>query len=666
MQFWGRKMTNAKVNSRRIARLGLLSASPIALSVGLMAFAATPAAAVSVPSCTLSTPTVWSDGNGTWGMSANWTPGVIPDSSTANVCITDGTSTVTIPDISPTFASLQIGGGNTLTTDGSHALEMFGPSLMNNGNLNLNGALELHGDVTLSGSGTLTMTGVPNPSTGGQIGTDGNDRTLTNQSTIQGSGLIGSNAVGFQNLSLSNSGTINGNSTTNALEIGGTGGSVTNTGTFKATGGGTLILNPSAAINNSGGNITASGTGSTVSINAKIEGGTINTSSGGVVETASGGATLDATTQGAITLSDGSTYTATAGTTKINGTLNLGTLTGSALALGGALELVGDTTLTGPTGAVVTMTGVPNPTTGGQIGTDGNAHTLTNDTNVVIQGSGLIGSNSVTFQNLSLDNKGTINANSTANALEIAGTGGSVTNTGALKATGGGTLILAPSAAINNSGGAITASGTGSTVTINATIQGGTLNTSSSGVMETASGGATLDATTHGAITVSDGSTYTATAGTTKITGTLNLGTMTGSTLSLGGALELVGDTTLSGPSGAAVTMTGVPNPTTGGQIGTDGNGHTLTNNVLIQGSGVIGSNAITFQNLSLDNTDVIDKCFFAGSELFSSRARAAAWRRAGREAQAQPRSLHRRTSVAAPVCTRLGPRGFQPATKRA
>ena len=64
--------------------------------------------------------------------------------------------------------------------------------------------------------------------------------------------------------------------------------------------------------------------------------------------------------------------------------------------------------------------------------------------------------------------------------------------------------------------------------------------------------------------------------------------------------------------------------------------------------------------------TDVIDKRCLAGSELFSSRAWVAAWRRAGCEAQALPRSLHRRTSVAAPVRTRLGPRGFQPETKRA
>ena len=68
----------------------------------------------------------------------------------------------------------------------------------------------------------------------------------------------------------------------------------------------------------------------------------------------------------------------------------------------------------------------------------------------------------------------------------------------------------------------------------------------------------------------------------------------------------------------------------------------------------------------SPQTTDVIDKCFLAGSGLFFSRARVTARRRAGREAKALPRSLHRRPSVAAPVRTLLGPLGFQPVTKRA
>ncbi len=64
--------------------------------------------------------------------------------------------------------------------------------------------------------------------------------------------------------------------------------------------------------------------------------------------------------------------------------------------------------------------------------------------------------------------------------------------------------------------------------------------------------------------------------------------------------------------------------------------------------------------------TDVIDKSFLRRSALFSAGARATAWRRAGREVGALPRSLYRRTSVAAPVRTFLGPCGFQPVTKRA
>ena len=64
--------------------------------------------------------------------------------------------------------------------------------------------------------------------------------------------------------------------------------------------------------------------------------------------------------------------------------------------------------------------------------------------------------------------------------------------------------------------------------------------------------------------------------------------------------------------------------------------------------------------------TDVMDNCFLIGSAIFSSRAWMTAWRRAGSEVRALPRSLYRRTSFAVSVRAFLGPRGFQPATKRA
>src|SRR5208283_3628658 len=211
-----------------------------------------------------------------------------------------------------------------------------------------------------------------------------------------------------------------------------------NTGTFEATGGGILTLATTAAINNNGGTIAAIGANSVVNVNTTIEGGTLSTSGGGVMQTSPGGATLDASSQGDITLSDGSTYTAGAAgsstITKIQGTLNLGTVSGSTLALGGALELINNTTIMMPGSASVTMTN-------GQIGTNSNDYTLTN--NGLIQGWGVIGSNNTTYEDLSLTNNGTINANSSGNTLSIQGTGTSIINSGTFEATNGGILDLA-------------------------------------------------------------------------------------------------------------------------------------------------------------------------------------------------------------------------------
>lgn len=63
--------------------------------------------------------------------------------------------------------------------------------------------------------------------------------------------------------------------------------------------------------------------------------------------------------------------------------------------------------------------------------------------------------------------------------------------------------------------------------------------------------------------------------------------------------------------------------------------------------------------------TDVIDKSFLVGFAIFSSCAWVTAWRRAGSEVRALPRSLYRRTSFAASVRALFGPRLFQPETKR-
>ena len=463
--------------------------------------------------------------------------------------------------------------------------------------LDLNGAtttLVLTGNTTFQGPGSIAMAG-------GNIGTNSNDFTLTNNSTINGYGTIGSNyGSDYENLSLTNNGVINANSSGNTLTIGGDGSAITNNGTFEATGGGILTLNSNAAINNASGTIASLSSGSLVNVGTTIQGGSLVTTGAGVIQT-DGTATLDGSASHAITITDGSTYTAANANgdlTRITGTLNLGTVTGGTLALIGQLQLIGDTTFQGP--GVVTMTGAPTGPengTGAQIGTNSNNFTLTNMS--TIQGSGLIGSNvGALYPDLNVLNMGTIDANSTANALEIGGNG-TITNQSLFEATAGGTLILG-SQTVNNSGGNITSDGAGSQVQISSShIEGGTLNTLNGGTMVTL-GTSELDGSTHGALIISDGSLLTSGAGTfTTVTGTLNLGTVTGGTYAMSGDLQLVGNTTLSGPG--SMNLSGAA------QIGTNGNNFTLTNNSTIQGTGLIGSNAGSlYENLNVTNNGSI------------------------------------------------------------
>jgi hypothetical protein len=547
--------------------------------------------------CALSSPVTWNvAGSGDWSTAGDWSGGSVPDSYTTNVCITNGTSVVTISSGTEEVASLQIGSGNGLTVS-SATLSVAGPSIVNDGTITLaNGGsnLQLVGNVTLSGTGTLNLVD-------GQIGTNNTNYTLTNQSTITGYGLIGSNSGSdYPPVNFVNSGTLNANSSGNTLTIAGSGPTMTNSGTLEATGGGILTI-ASNPMSNAGGTIL-SGSSSTVNISTTIEGGTLQTTGSGVLQT-SGSATLDGSTLGAMTLTNGTTYTGGASTTtSVLGTLNLGSSgAGATLAIAGNLRLINNTTLAG-TGSVTLS--------GGQIGTNNTNYTLTNGSSITIQGYGLIGSDAGSdYPPLNLVNNGTVNANSVGNTLGIAGSGTTITNAGVFEATGGGTLTISPSSAsIGNQAGTILASGSGSTVNIEADIVGGTLTTTGGGVMQTLSG-ATLDGSTDGAITLTNGTTYLApTNTTTSVLGTLNLGSSgSGATLEVvsnttsTGNLRLIGNTTLAG-TGTLLLM--------GGQIGTNNTNYTLTNGSTntIQGYGVIGSDAGSdYPPLSLVNNGVIN-----------------------------------------------------------
>ncbi|HEV2270862.1 MAG TPA: hypothetical protein VGR92_15520 [Steroidobacteraceae bacterium] len=542
----------------------------------------------------------WKGGTGNWSAAANWSAGVpnngTPSGTTYNVFIDGGnavSSAVTL-DISAGINSLTVDTDDALTLDNNTSLTVSGPTVTNNGAIHMNGGasangfLTLGGNVTLSGTGTLTMTDLTG---GGDAFLQGNGTTLTNQSTIQGTGIIGNGS-----LAIVNSGTIAADSSSGkgALTLNGSGG-IANTGVLEATGGGALTIN--TTVIGTGGNITASGAGSSVNLNnSTIRGGTLNSSAGGVLQTAVGTtAVLDGGTDGAVTISAGSTYTANdnsstnlLGTVTDKGVLQLN---GGASANGFLNISSGTVTLNG--GGVVTMSDASG---GGDAFLQGNGNTLTNED--TIQGTGIIGNGS-----LILVNSATIDALSGGKgALTLNGSGG-VTNTGVLEATSGGALTI--NTTVNNASGNITAGAASSVNLSNATIQGGTLNNSAGGTLQTVVGTtAALDGSTAaGAVTLSAGSTYTASNSST----TNLLGTLTDK-----GALKLNGGANANGfvnLSSSTVTLNGggvltMSDATGGGDAVIQGNNNKLANLDTIQGTGIIGNGSLAIVNSGTIDAD--------------------------------------------------------------
>ena len=319
---------------------------------------------------------------------------------------------------------------NNATTDISGAIADKGTIKVNGGG-GTSGFLNLNGATTLSGGGVVVLT----TATGGDSAiVEGSKETLTNaDDVIEGTGTIGNGS-----LALINGGTIDADSSsgTKILILNGTGG-ITNAdggaaGLLEATSGGTLEID-GITVNNAGGAITANG-GVVRVINATIEGGTLNVLGGGTMDTAPGTSTLDGKTHGALTISAGSTYTASNNaTTDILGAItDKGTiqLNGGG-GTNGFLNLTGATTLSG--GGVVDLTTASG---GDSAIIEGAGETLTNSGDV-IEGTGTVGAGS-----LALSNGGTIDANISSGTLTLNGTGG-ITNTSTFEATNGGILDVA-------------------------------------------------------------------------------------------------------------------------------------------------------------------------------------------------------------------------------
>ena len=514
---------------------------------------------------------------GDFNTAGTWSAGS-PNSATNACIINAGPTLVTLgPSAVGNVNSLQLGSNNTLNLLNNSQLNVFGTQIINNGAIGLNAGannavLLMETSTTLSGAGVLTLS----QSGGGAavIEQAVGGLALTNASTIQGAGTIGNNGLAVNNQA---TGIINANATGLTLVMNG-GGAVTNAGLLEATNGGTLLISGNT-VANAGGNISAIGSGSVVSLaSATINGGTLNTSGGGVLGTAPG---FTSTLNG-VTISSGSTFTnGNNADLFVSGAItNNGTIQVNAGANNSILGLTAGTTLSGGGTVNLSQSGGGAAVIQQQVG----GLTL-NNTNNTIQGAGNIGNGG----GLAIINGGTINANASTQTLFL-DTSGGITNNNLLEATGGGTLnILATTVA--NTGANISAIGSAVLLT-NATINGGTLNTSGGGVLGTASG---FTSTLNG-VTISSGSTFTnGNNADLFVSGAItNNGTIQVNAGANNSILLLVNNTTLNGGGTVNLSQSGGGAALIEQSVG----GLTLNNvNNTIQGAGIIGNNGLVLVN---------------------------------------------------------------------
>jgi hypothetical protein len=493
---------------------------------------------------------------------------------------TGGGTFETLAGNTGTLNGVTLAAGTTYINPADSNLLVSG-TITNNGNIQVNASggaasnLQVTANTTLSGTGTVTL------SYNNTLFNDANilgasaGLTLTNSSssTIEGAGNIGSGG-----LTLANGGTVDANTAGFTLL---TTGAITNTGLLEANSGGTLDLE--AAVNNTGGNITANG--GTVNVLTTITSGTLNSTGGGTL----GNIADSSSTLSGVTISAGTTFiNSNDSSLSVSGTItNNGVILLNGAAGGGnsILDLSANTTLSGGT---LTMTEITNSGFAAIIQGASAGLTLTNSG--VIQGAGVIGNDG----NFTLSNSGTVNANSSGQTLTLNSNSlGGVTNTGTLEATNNGTLQI--STVINNAGGNITANG--GAVLSNSTIQGGTLNTTNGGTMGTnPASSSTLDGSTHGALTISAGSTYANGNDSFLFTlGTLtNNGNIQVSAAGNSSVLDLTANTTLNGGGTVSLSTTGAGSAIIEQLSG----GLTLTNaGNTIQGAGIIGNGGLTVNN---------------------------------------------------------------------
>ena len=462
--------------------------------------------------------------------------------------------------------------------------------------------LVIGANASLTGDGAVTLTDNSNNSVIGAAAAT----TLTNvDDTISGGGNLGDGQMTLVN---DTGGVIDATGTSNALILDTAGEAATNTGLLEATGAAGLTILNTEVKNGALGTILAAA-GSVVNLaSADIVGGTLETEGTGVIETAANdqGSVIDGRAStvdntGALDVTNNAylTIEGAIDNTSVIGVDSVGNDT--RLIIGAAATLEGGGAVTLTDNSNNSIIGAAAPTT------------LTNVDNT-ITGAGNLGDGQLTLVN---DLSGVIDGTGTNNALILDTGSGTTTNAGLIEATGAAGMTIENVVDATTSG-VITAA-TGSAVNLaGADIVGGTLETSGTGVIETAPNNraSLLDGTTSaidntGALDVTNNA-YLTIEGTIRngAKGVISVG-------SVGNDTELVVGAKNAVISGGAVTLSqNSANQISGTLSGVapDQTVSKLTNEMVISGGGTIGANLLLVNDTTIDATGAVALVIAAGN----------------------------------------------------
>ncbi len=390
-------------------------------------------------------------------------------------CTIDRGVTVTIDRgtaITIDALSLGVSDNVQLGPDGTGYLTISGGPVTNNGTIFLASThwdtrFTIDGDVTFDGAGELVINSNEHNSV--RAVTNGDRLTNGSNHTIRGAYYLGLYTLPL----FTNHGTLDGDSSGYTLTVSSYDtGTNYNDGIIQSSNGGTLRLS-GGTWDNTDGVIQALNESVTEFYEVSVSNGTLTTSGTGIVDLTGGSKAENLTNSGILRVPN-SAYYAAANLAYLKGTItNTGTIALAGSHFSQTLYIDGDVTLDGSgelDGVAVSLDKIQGVSENDR---------LTHSSDHTIRGSVNLGNDQ-----MALTNHGTISADDSGQTLKIDSTDSATNyNDGTMGASDGGTLQLYTST-WDNTGGVIQALDESTTQIYYATVSGGALSSSGTGVIE--------------------------------------------------------------------------------------------------------------------------------------------------------------------------------------